>query len=150
MLDSNSHEQDVSEWIFSLPCSIVLPAKLREKFDKSGPAATIVDDSRSGMRIHCRGNNNRAALEIRQNYPAIPRPHQWHAVYLSNVSTKGCGLFHGQVLYPGEVFNLVLLTGIRRTVEVAWCRRLDKHCYEVGARFADPSPALDAKEQSTS
>ncbi len=146
MLDSNSHEQDLSEWIFSLPCSIVLPAKLREKFDKSGPAATIVDDSRSGMRIHCRGNNNRAALEIRQNYPAIRRPLQWQAVYLANISKKGCGLLHSHVLYPGELFTLVLLTGIRRTVEITWCRRLDKHCYEVAHRFADPIPALDTKE----
>jgi hypothetical protein len=27
-----------------------------------------------------------AALEIRQNYPAIRRPLQWQAVYLANIS----------------------------------------------------------------
>jgi len=108
--------------------------------------SAVSDDVRSTVRIHCRGKTLRAALELRQNYPAIPRETDWQAVYTVNISKKGCGFLHSQVLYPGEQFAMILWTGLRRTIEVAWCRRLDRNCFEVGSRFVDPLPASTAKE----
>jgi hypothetical protein len=73
--------------------------------------------------------------------PAFPREPGWQSVYTTNISKKGCGFFHGEVLYPGERFKLILLKGIQQMVEVAWCRRVDEHCYAVGSRFLAASGA---------
>ena len=33
-----------------------------------------------------------------------------------------------------------MLTGLKRIVEIVWCRRIDAHCYELGTRFAESTP----------
>jgi hypothetical protein len=137
MLDSSHREQEIAAWIYTLPCQVNLPAKLRENFAKSGPAPATPEDARGGVRIFCRGENHRAALQTCQNLPAFPRETEWTAVYTTNISKKGCGLLHNQIVYPGERFALVLLTGVPRTIEVAWCRRVDKNCFQVGSRFVE-------------
>jgi hypothetical protein len=146
MLDSSRHGQEVVSWIQSLPCRVNLPPALRDNFEKTGTAATVVNEVRSGIRVHCRCGNNRAALQARQNLPAFPRKTEWHSVYVTNLSKKGCGFLHSQIFYPGEQFTLILLTGIQRTIEVAWCRRIDKNCFEVGSRFADGAPASPTED----
>jgi len=115
--------------------------------EKSGAAPTVVDEARSVVRFYCRSKDNRAALEPCHNLPAFPRKSEWHAVYLTNISKKGCGFLHSQVLYPGEQFRLTLLTGIDPMIEVVWCRRIDKNCFEVGSRFTETSPTLVAKDK---
>ncbi len=142
MLDSIDCPQDVNAWIQSLPCQVNIPAAMADDFEKWGPVPTVFDDIRSGVRICCRGHKKRAALELKQNYVTIPRKTEWQAVFTANISKKGCGILHSQPLYPGERFSLVLMTGLRRTIEIAWCRRLDKNCFEVGSRFVDAAEAL--------
>ena len=117
-----------------------LPSRLHKEFEKSGPAATVFDEVRNAMRVNCRGSSNRAGLELRQSLPAFPRIVEWQAVYVTNISKKGCGLIHSQILYPGERFTLTLLTGLKRTVEIVWCRRINANCFELGTRFAETIP----------
>jgi hypothetical protein len=140
MLDRNTPDQAVTDWIGSLTCDVQFPEKMRANFERTGPAPTIPDDVRSTVRIHCCGNN-RAALELRQTLPAIPRENAWNSIYMTNVSKNGCGFIHSQILYPSERFSVILLTGIKRFVEVVWCRRIDTYCYSVGSRFCSQENA---------
>jgi hypothetical protein len=135
MLDSDDREQAVATWIYSLPCHVAFPAHLRANFERTGPAPAVADDVRSCIRIHCCGKSHRAAMEVRQSLPAFQRETAWHSIYTTNISKKGCGFFHSELLYPGERFSLILLKGIQQVIEVAWCRRLDPNCFAVGARF---------------
>jgi hypothetical protein len=146
MLDSGNREQEVAPWIYSLPCHVNLPLQLRENFEKRGTTPAVPDEIRGVVRVHCRGGNNRAAIQIRQNLPAFPRNTEWQAVYVTNISKKGCGFLYAQLMYPGERFTLILLTGVQRTIEVAWCRRIDRNCFEVGSRFAETEPVSPGKE----
>jgi hypothetical protein len=114
---------------------VQFPPKLREELERTGAVPVPTDDVRRHRRIYCRGEKHRAALELKQTLPALPRPTAWHCVYTSDFSKSGCGFIHSSILYPGEKLRMVLLTGAQRQVEVAWCRRLDKHCYAAGGRF---------------
>jgi hypothetical protein len=146
MLDGGDHQRNVAQWIYSLPCCVRVPQKLQQSFEKTGPVPSLAGDVRRGMRLYCRGSGHRAALEYRQSLPALPRPVGWHAVYTTDVSRNGCGFLHSEALYPGETLRLVLLTGIERQVEVAWCRRVDEGCYAVGSRFVDSGRTRDNTE----
>jgi hypothetical protein len=140
MLDSGGRQAEVERWIFSLPCNVQFPAKLREELERTGAVPVPCDDTRRHRRIFCRGARHRAALELRQTLPALRRETSWHSVYTSDFSKSGCGFIHSEALYPGERLRMIMLTGGDRHVEIAWCRRLDKHCYAAGAWFvAAPS-----------
>jgi hypothetical protein len=102
----------------------------------------VAEDVRSSVRVHCSGNSHRAALGLRQTLPAFPRDTAWQSVFTTNISKSGCGFFHGEILYPSERFDLILLTGIQRWIEVVWCRRIDTNCFVVGSRFCNPSDAV--------
>ncbi len=142
MLDVSGRQDDIARWICSLPCHVRLPPKLRDELEKTGAGPVPGDDVRRHRRVHCRGENRRAALELRQSFPALPRETAWHSVYTSDFCRQGCGFLHSTILYPGERLRLILLTGVERAIEVAWCRRLDKNCYAIGAQFVDTdSPA---------
>ena len=100
------------------------------------------------VACYCRGEKHRAALEIRQSLPALPRETAWHSVYTSDFSKQGCGFLHSAILYPGERLRMILLTGVERAIEVAWCRRLDKNCYAIGAVFVETG-STPAKEEGS-
>jgi len=119
---------------------VEFPPRLRAELERTGAVPVPGDDVRRHCRIYCRGEKHRAALELRQALPALPRPTVWQSVYTSDFSKSGCGFIHSGILYPGERFRMVLLTGAQRQVEVAWCRRLDTNCYAAGGQFViDPS-----------
>jgi hypothetical protein len=141
MLDRHDPEQAIADWIYSLPCRVIFPPALRANFEKTGPAPAVSDDVRSCIRIHCCGKSHRAAMELRQSLPVFPRETAWQSVYTTNISKKGCGFFHSELLYPGERFTLIMLKGIQQVIEVAWCRRLESNCFAVGSRFLANSPA---------
>jgi hypothetical protein len=145
MLDRNSPDQAVATWIHSLPCDVQIP-KAGANPERVAPLPSIRDDIRSTARVHCAGNN-RAALELRQTLPAVPRENAWKSIYIANVSKNGCGFIHSQILYPSERFTVILLTGIKRLVEVVWCRRVDTHCYSVGSKFCSQEAAADGASQ---
>jgi hypothetical protein len=146
MLDVDSRQGEIAQWIYALPCHVQLPRKLRDEFEKTGAVPVPADDVRRHRRVHCRGEKHRAALELRQTLPALGRETAWQGVYTSDFSKQGCSFLHGAVLYPGERLRLILLTGAQRTIEVAWCRRLDRTCYAVGAQFIETGPDPATKE----
>jgi hypothetical protein len=140
MLDNGDRQGEIARWIFSLPCHVQFPPKLREELERTGAVPVPSDDVRRHRRIFCRGEKHRAALELRQTLPSLPRPASWQCVYTSDFSKTGCGFIHSGILYPGERLRMVLLTGAQRRVEVAWCRRFDKNCYAAGGEFVtEPS-----------
>jgi hypothetical protein len=148
MLDVDSRPGEIAKWIYALPCRVQLPAKLREEFEKNGVGGLPSDDVRRHRRIYCRGEKHRAALELRQTMPALARERAWHGVYTNDFSKQGCSLLHSGNLYPGERFRLILLTGVERTIEVAWCRRLDKSCFQVGTQFVESGTPPEAGANS--
>jgi hypothetical protein len=137
MLDRGDQGRDLVPWIHSLPCEVVLPLKLRDRFEKTGAGPSMPGDARVSCRVSCRGKIHRAALEYAQTFPVLPRLPAWHGVLTTDLSRHGCGFLHSEPLYPGERMQLVLLTGLRRTIEIAWCRRLDERCFAVGAKFIE-------------
>jgi hypothetical protein len=143
MLDVGSRQADIARWIFSLPCHVQIPEKLRDDFEKTGAGSVPAADVRRHRRVYCRGEKHRAALGLKQSLPALARLSAWQGIYTGDFSKQGCGFLHSAILYPGERLPLILLTGSQRMIEVAWCRRLGKNCYVVGARFVE-SPAPPA------
>jgi hypothetical protein len=137
MLDVASRQADIVRWIYSLPCHVQVPPKLREELEKTGPMPVPGDDIRRNRRVYCRGEKHRAALGLRQSFPGLPRKTAWCGVYTNDFAKQGCGFLCGEILYPGERLQMILLTGVERMIEVAWCRRLDKCCYAIGARFVE-------------
>jgi len=146
MLDVGSRQGGIAHWIYSLPCHVQLPQKLRDAFEKTGAAPVPADDLRRHRRVYCRGEKRRAALGLRQSLPALTRDTAWHSVYTIDFSKQGCGFLHSAILYPGERLRLILLTGVERAIEVAWCRRLDKYCYAIGAQFIETESTLATEE----
>lgn len=137
MLDVGGRQGEIVRWIYSLPCLAQVPQKLHDDFEKTGAAPLPSDDVRRFRRLYCRGEKHRAALGIRQSLPMLVREIAWYSVYTNDFSKLGCSFFHGAMLYPGERLRLILLTGVERAIEVAWCRRLDKNCYAIGAQFIE-------------
>lgn len=132
---------DLAVWILALPCEVRIPAELRDDLEKSGMAPTTYDDVRRYPRLLCGGPTQRGALEYRQTFPALVRQEGAAGVYIQDVSRGGCRFLHSELIYPGERLGIVLPAGLRRTIEVIWCRRLAERCFSVGARFAEPASA---------
>ncbi len=146
MLDSVSKQGEIIRWIYSLPCHVQLPEKLRKDLEKTGAGQVPNDDVRRHRRVHCRGEKYRAGLGLMQSLPALQRETAWYGVYTNDISKEGCGFLHSAILYPGERLRLVLLTGVELAIEVAWCRRLDRNCYSIGAEFVEAGSTPAGKE----
>ncbi len=146
MLDVGSRQGEIAQWIYSLPCLVQLPRKLREAFEKIGETPVLADDARRHRRVYCRGERHRAGLGLKQSLPALRRETAWQGVYTNDFSRQGCGFLHSAILYPGEKLRLVLLTGVERAIEVVSCRRLDKHCFAIGAQFVETEPTPATQE----
>lgn len=148
MPDCAGDQSEVARLIFSLPCHVKLPKGIRDRFEKAGLVQTIEPEARRFPRAHCLGTSQRAALEYRQTFPALPRENVWFGVYVIDISRGGCRFLHCQLLYPGEQLRLVPLTGVGQIIEVKWCRRIDEQCFEAGGQYASPLEwnALDFKK----
>jgi hypothetical protein len=142
MLAERPEQSDLSEFLASLPCRIMLPegALTRRGDDRSFPPN--FNDRRRFARRCVFDSLSRAALEYRQTLPAAPREPGWHAVYVVDVSRGGMRLFHFEPLYPQESFRVVLASGVQREVVVARCRRICERCYSIGVGF-NTGPASD-------
>ena len=74
MLDNGDRQGEIARWIFSLPCHVQFPPKLREELERTGAVPVPGDDVRRHRRIFCRGEKHRAALELRQIAALAPPP----------------------------------------------------------------------------
>lgn len=43
---------------------------------------------------------------------------------------------HSEQLFPSERMRIVLADDLIREIEVIHCRRVQRRCYEIGAKFA--------------
>lgn len=132
MLDSNRKSEMLSEWLAACVCEIEMPAAWRNFFDESGVMPTCAGENRRFPRFYARG---KGALERRQSLPGMPRLGGWHGIFTKNVSREGLGFLHSEQLFPRERMRVVLADGVPRAIEVTCCRRIQRRCYEIGARF---------------
>lgn len=133
MLDANGDLQTLSERLASCVCDVELPSAWQDYFEQSGVMPTFDGDGRRFPRFYAR---RKAALEHRQSLFAKPRPIVWHGVYTKNISRQGLGFLHSEQLFPGERMRIVLSDDLLREIEVIHCRRIQRRCYEIGAKFA--------------
>ncbi len=110
---------------------LVIPASQESLLRRSGLGVTLYDDVRRFSRRYLAV---RALFEYCPSLPALQRPEERHAIVLLDISRGGCSFFHSEQLYPGESARL-LLDHAERVLEIAWCRRLGEHCFQVGALF---------------
>ena len=65
MLDSGGRQEEIGRWIFSLPCQVQFPPKLREELERTGAVPVPSDDVRRHRRIYCRGEKRMASAPKR-------------------------------------------------------------------------------------
>lgn len=132
MLDTDHDPQPLIQELAALACNIELPGAWQDFFTRSGPAGTCEGDQRRFPRFHVRG---KAALLYGPGLPNMPRSPSRHGIYLKDICRAGIGFLHSEQLFPRERVNILLADGIARIVEVVHCRRIQRHCYEVGTKF---------------
>ena len=147
MLDIENDAPPLADLLDSLPCEIELPAKWEDYFDKTGLLATGPEDKRRCPRFYLRAF---AALETRQTFPALARPHQWHRVYTKDVSRGGLCFLHSEQLFPRERMRILMgPEGQQHAIAITRCTRIQDHCFEIGARFVQSlDPATDSPVQA--
>ncbi len=147
MLDQNDAALLLNESIASLPCEINLPPDWDINTSQSNLYSSGPGEKRGFVRQHCR---TIAALQYRHSFPHLLRPSAWCRVYTINISRNGLMFYHSDQLFPKEQALIILPTGKARVIEIARCRWIREHCFEIGARFianADVSAFSPAPEQ---
>jgi len=76
-----------------------------------------------------------AIVEYRDGLPAHPRLPLKHKVIVADLSRRGLRFLHCEQAFPGELAIVQIAAGKQMTVEVARCRKIAEHCYEIGAKF---------------
>ena len=124
MLGRGHEQQLIADlWDLAEP-KVEIPQPLADGFLASrGPVAAHFDDKRAFQRFFLRG---KAVLKRRG---AIM------GAYTKDVSRQGVGFLSPVQLMPRERVQLSLPSA-ELHLEVSRCRRLDKDCFDCGARFA--------------
>lgn len=123
MLGSCNQEQlTVPAWD-SLPDRAQLPHQPDEYLAKEGPMPVKPDSRRRFHRMYLRS-------------PAVMLYHdRFYAVYLSDVSRTGAGLYAPMQLLPASNVQLWLADGRCLQLRIKNCVRLEDRCYRCGAEF---------------
>jgi hypothetical protein len=104
---------------------VQLPESLGTRFlEMHGPMPLYHENKRGYHRHYMRGK----AL--------LKRGETTLGTYTKDISRKGIGLLSPIQLLPLERVELLLPNGSTLHLEVARCRRVDKNCFDCGARFA--------------
>jgi PilZ domain-containing protein len=77
----------------------------------------------------------KAVIEYGVGLPAYPRQPESHSVTVADLSRRGLRFLHSEQLFPGEQAAIKMAGGKQIGVEVARCRKIAEHCYEVGVKF---------------
>jgi hypothetical protein len=80
-----------------------------------------------------------AALECLPSFPALTRSPEPRNVLLIDLSRGGLRFFCGDQLFPGEHVRVTIANMKTYAMQVAWCRRVDVACYQIGAKFVRES-----------
>lgn len=111
-------------------------AQVEQKFfSKRGPVPSVYDDARRFPRFYYRSEVPATIYplaEVEQASPIVC------TLLTRDLSRGGINVLHTSQLFPGQRIDLTLADGVRRSVEVVWCRRLATRCWSVGCRFIRP------------
>jgi PilZ domain len=88
------------------------------------------------MPVHHDENNKRGFHRHYMRGKAIlTRGEKTFGTYTKDISRKGIGLLSPVQLLPMERVALFLSNGSTLHLEVTRCRRVEKNCYDCGAKF---------------
>jgi hypothetical protein len=125
MLAVDNHQVLTSESWEAADMTVQLPESLGQRFvDKHGPMPLYHENKRGYHRHYMRGK----AL--------LKRGQTTLGTYTKDISRQGIGLLSPVQLLPLERIELILPNGSKLHLEVTRCRRVDKNCFDCGARFA--------------
>ena len=123
MLDSSHDQCIIADQWDSVDSRVALPEVMRKGFFRpQGPMPVHRDSRRMHHRFYMRGK----AL-LRRHGITI-------GAFTKDVSRQGVGFLSPVQLLPLERVEL-RVPSATLTVEVACCRRLEKGCFDCGARF---------------
>jgi hypothetical protein len=113
---------------------VQIPSPLADGFlTTQGPAATYFDDKRAYQRFFLRGK------------AVLKRSGSLMGAYTKDVSRQGVGFLSPVQLMPRERVKLSLPSA-ELQLEVSRCRRVDKDCFDCGARFALSGPIANSAD----
>jgi hypothetical protein len=127
-------QSDAKQLIDGLPCTIKLPVKWNDYFDRSGPLPPCFDDLRRFPRFYLRSP---AALQNCGAMPALQRAPGPCRIYIKDISRSSVAFIHSEQLYPRENLRVMFIDGKVRSAEVLRCRRHQDSCFEVVVKFVD-------------
>lgn len=118
------NERSVMERMWeSAGAKVRLPETLRQGFfAPQGPLPTHFENKRQYHRYYMRGK------------AVLKRGDEVLGTYTKDVSRQGVGFYSPVQLLPKERVQL-RLPSVELSLEVTRCRRVDKECFECGARF---------------
>jgi hypothetical protein len=120
------------------PSESAIPTVARTEedfFSKCGPVPASFDDMRRFPRFYYRMQVSATIYPLPGIEGAIPTP---CTLLTRDLSRGGVNVLHTEQLFPAQRIDLVLPDGVRRSVEVVWCRRLAPRCWWAGCRFIRP------------
>ena len=120
-----SPDRDLIDELWKDASSVaVLPACLRQQFfSKSGPLPVYHENKRTFHRHYLR---RKAILKYRN---------AMYGIFTKDISRQGIGLLSPVQLLPMEQVSLLLSRDSSLQLEIARCRRIEKDCFDIGARF---------------
>jgi PilZ domain len=105
----------------------VLPASMRPQFfAKTGHLPVYHENQRAFHRHYLR---RKAILKWRE---------KMFGVFTKDISRQGIGLLSPVQLLPLEYVTLLLSSESSLQLKIARCRRIEKDCFDIGARFSAP------------
>jgi hypothetical protein len=124
MLAVSPEQNLIAEMWDDADMTVQLPESLAHFADKHGPMPLHHENKRGYHRHYMRGK------------AILKRGTTTLATYTKDISRQGIGLLSPVQLLPLERIELVLVNGSKLYLEVTRCRRVDKNCFDCGARFA--------------
>ncbi len=148
MLASSSTNNRLATATEFEPLKVVLPPKLLSFYSEHGYHPTIAHENRHQVRMRVRTLGN-----IRFHAPpcglamlaSMSQP-ECGSILIKDLSRSGLGILYHRQILPGEEFEVYCHNRVLSAVAVR-CRRVDKLCYETGAKvilvnsFAEDSDA---------
>lgn len=117
-----------------LPFEITVPRAMLEGYQGKRATQTTMSEQRRFVRfLHL----TRGILRYRQTFPAIRRVSGLRSVLITNVSKCGVGLLNADQLFPSERMTLWMSEKGVVQITVARCRKINDHCFDVGAIIND-------------
>ncbi len=140
MLDYEHAAQRLADLLAACQCEVELPPEDHGFFDETGEVPSVLEERRRFRRVRLRTS---IAIQPQQTLPGLPRSAAWQKVYAKDISRCGMAFLHSEQLFPHERVRVLLPNGSQRSIQIERCRRLNRRCFEIGARFLGQSSPAD-------